>query len=302
MSFFATYFLPFVLVLITFSIGLTLSLKDFRDIFLHPKAVLVGLFSQMVVLPSIAFGLVIALGLPPILQMGTMLIAACPGGATSNYVTYLCRGNVALSISLTSINSFLTIFTLPAVLYFSFQYFGNNIEQGIELPFWQTVLSVFLFTLLPCIAGMAARARWEGQAVWLNKRLETLLLFFLAAAFAGVFFEKDDAAMAVVSTFSIGQVFLVAVILNILGMFGGYLLARALQLSNADQVTIGIEVGLQNSMLAITVAGTLLHNMEMAQVGVVYGSFTFFTAVLFGAVFSDKVSIVQFIKTRKWYK
>lgn len=306
MSFFATYFLPAVLVLITFSIGLTLSVKDFKEIFIRPKAVIIGLLSQMVGLPLLAFLLVYLSGLPPILQVGTMLIAACPGGATSNYVSHLCRGNVALSIALTSINSFLTIVTLPLILYFSLNFFlDTQQQQVINIPFWQTVISIVLLTLLPCVVGMMVRAYWKEKAVWLSQKMEIPMLVLLAAAFAGVMIEKNNAPADITvnnHSFSLGQIFLVALVLNVAGMFIGWGLARATKLSAADQITIGIEVGLQNSMLAITVAGTILHNMEMAQVGVVYGSFTFFTAVIFGLVLSPRVSLIQFFKTRKLYK
>lgn len=302
MNFFSTYFLPFVLILITFSIGLTLTFKDFKNIVLHPKAMLVGLFGQLIGLPVLAFGLASFMGFSPVLQAGLMLIAACPGGATSNYVSYLSRGNVALSISMTAINSFAAILTLPGILYLTFDYFMGDGVQPVSVPLGQTVMGIVFYTILPSIGGMLLRRYRRATALWLNKRLEWLMLSMLAVAFTGVMLEKDEAAAPVLLSFPLGWVFVAALLLNVSAMFLGYGMARLLRLSNADQVTIGIEIGLQNSMLAITVAGSILQNVEMAQVGVIYGSFTFFSAAAFGLLMSQKVSLRQFFKTGKLYK
>ena len=301
MSFFATYFLPAVLVLITFSIGLTLKLQDFKNIITYPKALLIGLISQMLVLPAVAFGLASIAEMPPMLKIGLVLVAICPGGATSNYITFLCRGNVALSISLTSINSFLTSITLPFILRLAWASFvedGDNLE--VIIPFWKTASNIVLMSLLPCIVGMWVRAQYQDFALVLSKRMDRILLLLLGIAFGAVMLEKDPSPQ--IQEFPVMTVLLFAFALNIAGLSLGYLLAWFARLDKATRVTTGIEVGLQNSMLAITVAGTLIGSMEMARVGVVYGSFTFFTALAFGVIFSPHLSIIQFFKTGKLYK
>lgn len=301
MSFFATYFLPAVLVLITFSIGLTLRLRDFKNIIAYPRALIIGLISQMLLLPAVAFGLASISPLPPILKIGLVLIACCPGGATSNYITFLCRGNVALSISLTSINSFLTSITLPFFLRLAWSFFligDENIE--ILIPFWKTASNIVLLSLLPCIIGMWIRAQYQDAAFILSKRIERISLLLLGIAFGAVMLEKDPSQP--MESFPYVMVFIYTFVLNIIGLLLGYLLAWLGRLNPATRVTTGIEVGLQNSMLAITVAGTLIGSMEMARVGVVYGSFTFFTALAFGIIFSPHLSILQFLKTGKLYK
>ena len=136
-SLFSGYFLPVTLAIITLGMGLSLTDKDFRNIFLHPKAVIIGLCCQMMLLPLIAWLIARSIDIDPLFKVGLMIIAACPGGATSNLITYLLRGNVALSISMTAMNSIITLLTIPLVVHFSLEAFVHEdaaIRLNVERP------------------------------------------------------------------------------------------------------------------------------------------------------------------------
>src|SRR5210317_1565548 len=162
-SLFSDYFLPVTLAIITLGMGLSLTDKDFRNIFVQPKAVITGLLCQMILLPLIAFLIARAIDIDPIFKVGLMIIAACPGGATSNLITYLLRGNVALSISMTALNSMITLITIPLIVHFSLETFIQE-DSPIELKVGETILKVFLITVVPAFLGTRIRKNYPEFA------------------------------------------------------------------------------------------------------------------------------------------
>ena len=284
---FSEYFLPFTLAIITLGMGLSLTDRDFKNIFVQPKAVIIGLCCQMVLLPLIAWLIARSIDIDPLFKVGLMIIAACPGGATSNLVTYLLRGNVALSISMTAINSLITLITIPLVVTLSLNAFLHA-DDAITMPVGMTILRVFLITILPAFAGTRLRKHFPEFAVGLEKPLRIILPLLLLLVYVGVIFIDQGTEKATRTDFI--RIFPYALMLNFLAMGSGLLIARLLRLRVINQFTISIEVGLQNSALAIFVAVALLESNEMALVPVVYGSFTFFSTLLFG----------WFVKTVKW--
>lgn len=284
---FSEYFLPFTLAIITLGMGLSLTDRDFKNIFVQPKAVIIGLCCQMVLLPLIAWLIARSIDIDPLFKVGLMIIAACPGGATSNLVTYLLRGNVALSISMTAINSLITLITIPLVITLSLNAFLHA-DDAITMPVGMTILRVFLITILPAFAGTRLRKHFPEFAVGLEKPLRIILPLLLLLVYVGVIFIDQGTEKATRTDFI--RIFPYALMLNFLAMGSGLLIARLLRLRVINQFTISIEVGLQNSALAIFVAVALLESNEMALVPVVYGSFTFFSTLLFG----------WFVKTVKW--
>lgn len=278
-SLFTEYFLPVTLAIITMGMGLSLTDRDFRNIFSQPKAVIIGLCCQMILLPLIAFLIARSIHIDPLFKVGLMIIAACPGGATSNLITYLLRGNVALSISMTAINSLITLITIPIVVTISLEAFIHA-DAHIHLPVGETVIKVFLITLLPAFAGTRIRKRLPNFADKLERPLRIILPLLLLVVFSGVIFIDQGTASATRADFF--EIFPYTLLLNAAAMGAGLLIARLLSLSVKNQYTISIEVGLQNSALAIFVAATLLKSNSMALVPVVYGSFTFFSTLLFG--------------------
>ncbi|TFH28381.1 MAG: bile acid:sodium symporter family protein [Bacteroidia bacterium] len=284
---FSEYFLPFTLAIITLGMGLSLTDRDFKNIFVQPKAVIIGLCCQMVLLPLIAWLIARSIDIDPLFKVGLMIIAACPGGATSNLVTYLLRGNVALSISMTAINSLITLITIPLVVTLSLNAFLHA-DDAITMPVGMTILRVFLITILPAFAGTRLRKHFPEFAVGLEKPLRIILPLLLLLVYVGVIFIDQGTEKATRTDFI--RIFPYALMLNFLAMGSGLLIARLLRLRVINQFTISIEVGLQNSALAIFVAVALLESNEMALVPVVYGSFSFFSTLLFG----------WFVKTVKW--
>jgi len=278
-SLFSEYFLPITLAIITLGMGLSLTDKDFRNIFMQPKAVIIGLCCQMVLLPVIAWLIARYINIDPLFKVGLMIIAACPGGATSNLITYLLRGNVALSISMTALNSMLTLVTIPLVVHFSLEAFING-DAAIQLPVGMTIIKVFLITIVPAFAGTRIRKNYPDFSIKLERPLRVVLPLLLMVIYAGVIFIDQGTGAATRSDFI--EIFPHTLMLNILAMVSGFLVARVFRLRVINQFTISIEVGLQNSALAIFVAASLLNSNDMALVPVVYGSFSFFSTLLFG--------------------
>jgi len=276
---FSDIFLPLVLIVIMFGIGLSLEEKDFKNVFIYPRAIIVGLISQMLLLPLIAFLMVSLTHLAPIAKVGFILIAACPGGSASNLVAHLLRGNVALCISLTALNSLLILVTLPLIVNLGLSLYLGHTEV-IQLPVLDTILKIFYTTLIPTFAGVFIRHRSMRLAIRMEKPMRYVMTILLFTVFGALIYFEEQNTAAGVSKY--GYLFPYAIALNFLAMLAGFLLPRMMGLDNRNNYTISIQVGLQNSALAIFVASSLLGNREIAMVAVVYSSFTFFSALLFG--------------------
>jgi BASS family bile acid:Na+ symporter len=233
----------------------------------------------MLLLPVIAFLIARYIDMDPVFKVGLMIIAACPGGATSNLITYLLRGNVALSISMTAMNSLITLITIPLIVHFSLEAFIQE-DAAIRLKVGETILKVFLITIVPAFIGTRIRKNYPEFALKLEKPLRVVLPLLLLLVYAGVIFIDQGTGSATRKDFI--SIFPDTLLLNVLAMLAGFLVARLLRLKVINQFTISIEVGLQNSALAIFVAATLLKSNDMALVPVVYGSFSFFSTLLFG--------------------
>ena len=279
-SLFSDVFLPIALAIITLGMGLSLTNQDFRNIFSQPKALIIGLCSQMILLPVIAYFIARFVHIDPLFKVGLMVIAACPGGATSNLVTYMLRGNVALSISMTALNSLITLITIPVVVTLSLEAFLHQGADNIHLDVFDTVLKVFLITILPAYTGTRIR-KWRPLfAGKLESPLRIILPFLLLVIYAGVIFIDQGAGSTARTEFI--AIMPYALLLNVVAMLSGFFVARIFRLQVKNQFTISIEVGLQNSGLAIVVAVTLLDSHSIGLVPVVYGSFSFFSTLLFG--------------------
>ncbi len=273
--------LPAVLMIIMFGIGLSLERKDFKNIFLSPGPIVIGLISQMVLLPLVAFLLVGFTDLSPVVKVGFILIAACPGGTAANLVAHLLKGNLALCVSLTALNSTLILITLPVIVNIGLLLFVGE-SQDIHLPIWNTIFKIFYTTLIPVFAGLALRERMKRIAIKLVEPMKYIMTILLFIVFAGIILTDSDGSTTGLNNY-------LALVpwafgLNIISMTIGYFFSRAWKLDNKDNYTISVQVGLQNSALAIFVAESLLNNHLMAMVAVIYSSFTFFTTALFGYI------------------
>lgn len=270
-------FLPVALGIIMLGLGLSLTTEDFRRVVLYPKAVVLGLACQMLLLPAVCFGLAKAFALPPELAVGLMLLAASPGGATANLFSHLARADVALNITLTAVNSVLSLFTLPFIVNFALVAFMG---EGKTIPLQvDKVLQVFAIVLIPVSIGMLLHARSPHLAAKMNRpvRVMSALLLVLVIA-ATVLKERAN----IVEFFR--QVGLAALAFNLVSLAVGYLAPRLLRLPKRQAVAIGMEIGIHNGTLAIAIASSplLLNNSTMAIPPAIYSLIMFFTAAAFG--------------------
>ena len=270
-----TVVLPLILAIIMLGLGLSLTMADFKRVLTMPRAVLVGLVCQTVLLPGVCFAIAKLSGLAPELAVGLMLLAASPGGATSNLYSHLAHGDVALNISLTAINSVLTVVTLPLIVNLSLDYFMGE-TRVIPLHF-SKVAQICGLVLGPVSVGMVLRQRRPQLAERLHRPVKILSAVFLALVVAGTVYGQREK----VGTF-FQQVGLAALAFNIASLGVGYFVPRLLRLSRQQSIAIGMEIGIHNGALAITIASLMLNNSTMAIPPAVYSLIMFFTAALFG--------------------
>ncbi|MEC7942445.1 MAG: bile acid:sodium symporter family protein [Pseudomonadota bacterium] len=273
----AEVFLPLALAFIMFSLGLGLTFDDFTSIAKRPKVFVVGVFSQLILLPSVAFFLVSVWPLNPEIALGVMIIAAAPGGVTSNILTAFARGDVALSISLTAVTSLICVITIPLIVVFAHAQFMGG-EVG-DVSVTGTAVSVFLIVTVPVIIGLCARRYLEGFALRIEgwaSRISTAL--FVIVLIGAIVQQREN----IVPYFA--EAGLVTIVLNVLMMTLAFSLACVTVPSLPQRITISIECGLQNGTLAIAVS-TLLFSGTMTSVpAATYSLIMFATALVFVAI------------------
>ena len=282
-SILSTVLLPIALGVIMLGLGLGLTLADFKRVVIFPKAVIVGLVCQMLILPVACYLICTTLALPPELAVGMMLLAASPGGATANLYSHLAKGDVALNITLTAVNSVFSIFTLPLFVSLAMAQFMGKEEQ-IPLQFGK-MLQVFAIVLIPVGLGMLIRAKQSSLADSLGKPVKVVsLVFLILVIVAAILRERANIGtyMQLVGT--------AALIFNLVSMLGGYFIPLLFQLPRKQAIAIGMEIGIHNGTLAITVATTVLGNSVMSIPAAIYSLIMFFTAAVFGWVVSRRVS------------
>lgn len=276
-------FLPLALGVIMLGLGLSLTIADFQRVLVFPRAVFVGLTCQMVLLPAVCYAIAAGFGLPPELAVGLMLLSASPGGATANLFSHLAKGDVALNITLTAINSLLSLFTLPLIVNLSLEAF---LGEGRTIPLQlDKVLQVFAIVLIPVAAGMGVRKRRPDLATRMERPVRiTSAVFLLLVILATVVKERAN----------IGEYFrqvgLAALCFNLASMAIGYLVPLAIRLSKRQSTAIAMEIGIHNGTLAIAIASSplLLNNSTMAVPAAIYSLIMFFTAAAFGFVVQSK--------------
>jgi BASS family bile acid:Na+ symporter len=256
--------LPLILAFIMFSLGLGLTVGDFRRILAQPRALLVGVVCHFVLLPLACFLILSAWGMTGVFAVGFMILAACPTGSTSNLLTYLARGDVALALSFTAVASVATIFTLPLVVTWALGHFLG--EAGGDVPVGLMMGQVALVLGLPVSLGMFARHRWSAWAQRFEPRATRVatvlfvLIVVLAVAKNWALLRDNFATLAPF-----------ALLLNLSMLCVGFGVAWAARLSRSQSVTLGIETAVQNAALALVIASTVLQDDAMAIPGALYG-------------------------------
>jgi BASS family bile acid:Na+ symporter len=276
MSALTTIGLPVALGIIMFGLGLSLTLGDFARIAKHPKAVFIALVCQILLLPAVCFALVNLLGLPPVLAVGMMLLAASPGGTTANLYSHLFRGDIALNITLTAINSVLSVLTLPLIVNFAIAYFrpDEGGQAGIDLV---ESLKVFAIVLVPVALGMLVRWRWANFAKASDRPVRIASMIILAVVIVGAVIANRDAFFA-----NLGSLALVTVSFCVVSLLVGYFVPRLFRVERSQAIASSFEVGIHNATLAIVTAQVILGNFEMSLPAAVYGVLMFFIAAAFG--------------------
>ncbi|MFC4372555.1 bile acid:sodium symporter family protein [Nocardia halotolerans] len=281
-SSFVSTALPPALAVIMFGLGLSLTTADFTRVARAPKAVAIALACQVILLPVVAFALVKLFALPPLLAVGMMLLAASPGGATANLFSHLFRGDVALNVSLTAVNSLLCVVTVPLVTNFAVNHFARDEASQLGLQFGKT-MQVIAVVLIPVLIGMLVRRRSPGFAARMDLPVRIASIAILAAIVI-VTMIADRAALSgyVLDVGAITTVFC------LISLSTGYLVPRAFGIPTPQAIASSMEIGVHNSAIAITLAITVLDNPRIAVPAAVYAVLMTPLATLFGAAISRK--------------
>lgn len=262
------------LIIIMFGMGLSLTLADFKRVLTFPKAIFIGLVCQILVLPIIGYLIATGMDLSPTTAIGVMLLAACPGGPTSNMLTYLAKGDLALSVSLTAVASILTIFTIPLIVGFAIETFLNE-NQSMAVDAATMIQQLFVIVIIPVSIGMLVRAKFQNFAARMERpvKIASAIIFILVVV--GITISIRDVFMEY-----LGEAGWPAILLNVSTMTIGLLMAIAFKLSRPQAISISIETGIQNGTLAITLATIALNNAEYSIVPAIYGLLMYISATI----------------------
>jgi BASS family bile acid:Na+ symporter len=263
------------LALIMFGLGLSLTVADFRRLLGHPKPVVLALVLQALVLPAICYGLIVALDVAPVYAVGLMLLAASPGGVSANLYSHLFGGNVAMNISLTAINTVLSIVSLPLIGNFAINTFART---GQVVPM-QTgkVIEVIVIVLVPVLIGMFVKSRAPALAARSEKPMKGFSMVVLAAL-ALIAMAKEWTALST----SFASIGLAVIAFNAISLGLGYYVPRIMGLDKPNAIAIGYEIGIHNSTLAIFVAVSVLGDFQLMVPAAIYSVSMYVLATAFG--------------------
>ena len=272
--------LPLALAIIMFGLGLDLTSDDFRRVGRHPRAVAVALACQLVLLPAVCFGLVLAFDLDPLLGIGMMLLASSPGGTTANLFSHLFRGDVALNITLTAINSVISVVTLPLITGLAIAWYDRGDEVSMPLV---EVVEVFAIILVPVGLGMLVRRRSPRFAERMDRPVRIGSAVVLAVLIVGIMLDQRE---------DIGDyladVGIVAALFCAISLVVGYVVPRAVGITEAQSIACSMEIGVHNGTLAIFVAVEVLDSTAISVPAAVYSVLMFFLAGAWGAFISRR--------------
>jgi BASS family bile acid:Na+ symporter len=236
------------LAIIMFGVALDIKVADFKNVFASPKAALIGLLLQFILLPAATFILVLIIEPSPSIALGMMLVAACPGGNISNFMSHLARANTALSISLTSIGTILAIFMTPLnlQLWASFYAPTASLLQEVSLDIWEVFKTIAVLIGIPLIVGMMVRQKYPTVAMQISKRVKPISIIIFAAFVIVAFIGNIDAFFQFIHL-----VILIVFVHNLVALLLGYYVAKFFKLSYENRKTLAIETGIQNSGLGL---------------------------------------------------
>jgi BASS family bile acid:Na+ symporter len=272
--------LPVALAIIMLGLGLDLAVNDFRRVGRHPRAVGVALACQLLLLPAVCFGLVVLLDLPALLGIGMLLLAASPGGTSANLFSHLFRGDVALNITLTAINSVIALFTLPLITGLAISYYDRG--EDVALPFVE-VAQVFAIVLVPVAIGMAVRARAAAFAGRMERPVRIGSAVILAVLVLGILLDQSENVGSYLA-----DVGLAAGLFCAISLVVGYVVPKAAGIQDDQAIASSMEIGVHNATLAIFVAVEVLEETEISIPAAVYSVFMFVLAGIWGSFVSRR--------------
>lgn len=243
--------LPIALAIIMFGMGLGLTLADFTRVFKKPKAFAIGFFLQIVSLPIIAYVLISLFSIQGAFAVGFMVLAACPGGVTSNLLTYIGKGDVALSVSLTSVISFLSFITVPLITSFALTHFMES--NAPDLPIAKTIIGILVITIIPLSIGMLVRKFKPSVADRLEKYFASISFIVFILVVIGALAENSENVIPYLQ-----QAGIISIVFNVVIMSVAVGIAGVLMLPRDQRTAIALECGLQNGTLGLVVALTIL--------------------------------------------
>ena len=273
--------LPIALGIIMFGLGLSLTPEDFRRVARQPRAVAVALACQLVLLPAICFGLVVLFDLPPLLGIGMLLLAASPGGTTANLFSHLFRGDVALNITLTAINTVIAVVTLPLITGLAIAWYDR--QDDVSMPLVE-IVKVFALILLPVGIGMVVNARAPGFARRMDKPVRIGSAVILAILVLGILLDQRENVGDYLA-----DVGLIAALFCAISLVVGYYVPRAVGVTGPQAIASSMEVGVHNATLAIFVAVEVLDEVEISVPAAVYSLVMFLFAALWGSWVSRRL-------------
>ena len=265
---------PVCLAIIMFGLGLGLTLADFKRVIIIPRDFIIGFFGQVIVLPIIAFILIHIISMPPEIALGLMVIAAAPGGVTSNILTKFANGDVALSVTLTAVVSLISVITVPLIIYNSASFLGFEITKEISMI--NIAVKMFFVVTVPVIFGMIVRSLMTDFIVSKTLLIQRLSVILFLIVFTSIWVEEWDRIVSFIT-----RAGLVAFILNITMIFIGYFMAKYLASGLAQRKCISLECGLQNGTLAVFVATQLFDDIVFMVPTAAYALIMFVTSIIF---------------------
>ena len=270
----ATKIAPICLAIIMFGLGLGLTIQDFTRVIKYPKDFFVGFFGQVILLPIIAFILIVIYPLPLEIAMGVMIIAAAPGGVTSNILTKFANGDVALSVSLTAIVSLLSILTVPLIVFNSATFIGVDITKNISMP--SIALKMFFVVTVPVIFGMIVRSLMTDFIISKTLLIQRLSVILFLIVFISIWVEEWDKIISFLT-----KAGFVSLILNLIMIFLGFYLAKIFTTGLPQRKCISLECGLQNGTLAVFVSTQLFDEITFMVPTAAYALIMFVTSIVF---------------------
>jgi BASS family bile acid:Na+ symporter len=277
--------LPLALGIIMFGLGLSLTLDDFRRVGRHPRAVAVALACQLLLLPALCFGLVKLLDLDPLLAIGMMLLAASPGGTSANLFSHLFRGDVALNVTLTAINSVIAIVSLPIITNLAIDHYDQG--DSVSLQFGK-VVEVFAVVLVPVALGMLVRAKRQAFAERMDRPVRTGSAVILAVLVLGILLDQRENVGDYIQDVGLAAALFCAASLVI-----GYVVPRAAGIREEQAIASSMEIGVHNGTLAIYVAVEVLDVTEISVPAAVYSVFMFVFAAVWGSIISRRIRAAE---------